>query len=154
MGKNKGKRKRVVQKEFVNNNKRTVRTEDPNSYYDKTPVWKFDKVDFLHQKWSIEKCDVVSDELFKKLKGFEGIKWKDIISTSGGRKNGNNHHSIDFSDMIKEAQDRAEEIRIAEYGQLFSLRLAGKVRLFGILQDGVFSIVWFDHEHEICPVTK
>ncbi|MBR7927158.1 hypothetical protein KBI51_03070 [Aerococcaceae bacterium zg-ZUI334] len=126
--------------------------ENPESFFDNNPTWKFDMVDFDHSKWNIESCDLNRSQLFKKLRDFERMKWRDIIQTYGGKNRGTNHHYIDFRDMIQEAQERAKELNIVEHtDRLFSLRLQGKIRLFGILTDGIFRIVWYDNDHDICP---
>lgn len=147
MGKNRAKR--TNRRERPYSNKRTARVENPDSFYDQKPIWKFQHSDFEKSKWNIENCDVTSTQLLRKLSNFESMTWSEIIRATGGRSRGNNHHFIEISKMSKEAQKRAKELNIEHYESLFSLRLTGKSRLFGILTDGIFRIVWFDPNHEI-----
>lgn len=81
------------------------------------------------------------------------MTWGALLTQSGGRKHGTNSHHIPMHKLIKEAQGRATELGIYE-DELLSLRLDGTHRVFGILTDGVLDIIWFDRDHEICPVNK
>lgn len=146
--------KRTNRRHNVSSGKETKRKEQPDSFYGKKPLWRFNQIDFDHTKWNIEECNVIDTQLLRKLRDFESMTWNEIIRASGGRKSGNNSHFVSFNDMVKEAQKRAKELNIEEYEELFSLRLTGKMRLFGILQDGIFSIVWYDENHEISKVKK
>ena len=84
---------------------------------------------------------------------FEGQTWTEIMSASGGKRTGTNSHFIPVAHLIKEAQKRAEELKIDDY-EFFSLRLDAKKRLWGIIDGGVFQIIWYDPNHEICPSHK
>lgn len=64
-----------------------------------------------------------------------------------------NHH-VSVRDFIPEAQKRLAGIFNEEYQELYSLRLSGKERLWGIIEGGVFYIVWYDKHHEVCPSEK
>ena len=147
----KKKTKITVQQE---EKKQTKISENPDSYLSQRPVWSFSKADFGVDKWNFQNCQFKEGDILKKLRDFENMTWGEIIQASGGRKNGTNHHFIPFNKMIKNAQRRAEELKILEFEGLFSLRLSGTQRLFGILRDGIFRIVWFDNNHEICESNK
>lgn len=120
--------------------------EDPNSYFDRTPSWSFSKCDLDYQKWSLKQSDIFN-EIIPKLISFEQRRWKEIISDK------KHNHWIECISLSKEAQDRLNELRLY-YDSLFSLRLSGKIRLFGYIENGVFYIIWYDPEHEICPSQK
>lgn len=120
--------------------------ENPDSYLPKHPSWNFSKSDLLHTKWSLVKSDFFN-EILPKLINFERRTWGDIVSDK------KHNHWIDTGDFIKEAQDRLIELKIY-YDQLFSLHLTGKMRLFGYIEDGIYYIIWYDANHEICPSHK
>jgi len=92
-------------------------------------------------------CDFNND-LLDRLVALEGRTWLEMMIHDK-----KSHHHVSVSDLIKEAQDRLGELHIYE-DELFSLRLNGKGRLFGILSEGIFQIVWYDCNHEICPSHK
>ena len=119
-----------------------------NSYLDKAPTWRFNRLDVDHPKWSMKKCCDFNTVILERLVAFERQTWSEI--TIDAKKA--NHH-INVSRFIKEAQKRLDELKIVD-DELFSLRLSGTERLFGILTDGVFQIIWYDCNHEICPSHK
>lgn len=134
--------------------KKTPKTSsNPDEFYSKYPVWQFQKCDVEHPKWSITNCDDLHTKVIDKLVSFERMKWSDIITTTSGRKSNTRNHFIEIRECCKDAQKRAGELKIFEDSML-SIALGSKLRLFGIMNDNVFSIVWYDEDHEIYPVEK
>lgn len=120
---------------------------DPESYNTKSPVWSFRSCDQEHDRWSLCHCENIWNEILAKMVNFETMTWHEII-TGGGR--GSNSHQIEVEKLTTEAQKRLTELKVHE-SQLFSLRLTGKKRLFGVRYNQVLHIIWYDPEHEICP---
>ena len=109
-----------------------------------SPLWSFSLLD-IGSTWCWSKMSPEQfGEVFAKLKNFETMKWAEI---KGPKKS----HFIKKTRLIKEAQDRLSEIGFEEEEELFSLRLEGKQRIWGLLDDHVLRILWWDPEHEICP---
>lgn len=150
----KGKGKTVIQKETASNSKQPRITEDPQSFYGNHPVWSFKLLDNNYTKWGFVHADDLYTSVICKLKDFEGMTWNEILKASGAKAHGNNSHYENVAELIPEAQKRWKELKLEEYDQAFSLRLTNLHRLYGILQDGVFRVVWFDQKHEIYPVKK
>ena len=87
----------------------------------------------------------------KVLYGLSGQTWSQIFGASGGRTHGTNSHFIDITGCTKEAQVQANKIGLNE-DRLFSLRLGGKPRLFGVIEpNGCFFVIWYDPNHDVCP---
>lgn len=149
------KNKVVHQKESVTGSKYPKSIEDPEGYLKKHPVWAFNRCDKTHERWAIKQCKCIHEEIIDKLISYEGQTWAEIQAASGGKSvgNGTNSHFENISDFIKEAQKRATELHL-DVDQLFSLRLTGKTRLYGILDNGVFFIIWYDANHEIYPTRR
>lgn len=127
--------------------KRTPKyVENPDSYFSMHPSWNFSKSDLQNTKWTLYNSNFLN-EVLPKLIDFERRTWSDIVSDK------KHNHWIDTSDLIKEAQDRLIELKIF-YDSLFSLRLTGTIRLFGYIDNGVYYIIWYDANHEICPSNK
>lgn len=147
--------KRPYSIEKANTKKTPAYRENPEEYIKKNPVWAFSRCDMEHEKWSITNYDFIN-EIFKKLVDYERMTWQEIQSASGGRREGNgtNSHFVNVAELSKEAQDRLMELKLYDIDQLFSLRLAAKIRLYGILENGVFYILWYDKEHEIYEMKK
>lgn len=147
-----GKSKKVVTKEKITGGKTPVIQESPESYLKKRPSWRFNRCDeSCNGKWCVKSHNEFT-EILSKLEVFEKMTWDEINKDS--RNNNNKHHFIARDKWIKEAQKRADELKLFDYDQLFSFALDGKRRLWGILEDGVFTIVWYDPKHEICPSNK
>lgn len=121
-------------------------TENPDSYFSMHPSWNFSKNDLQHPKWSLNKSDFFND-ILPKLINFERRTWGKIVSDK------KHNHWIDAYKLIKEAQERLIELNF-NYDSLFSLHLTGTLRLFGYIENGVYYIIWYDPNHEICPSPK
>lgn len=127
-------------------NKNPKHLNDPTGFFDWNPSWSFSRCDFDHEFWSLNNSDIIND-IIPKLSNFEKLKWKEIIQDK------EHNHWIYSNKLIKAAQDRINEKNWC-YDQLFSLRLGGKMRLFGHIENGIYYIIWYDENHEICPSNK
>jgi hypothetical protein len=83
----------------------------------------------------------------EKLAHFETMTWSEILVT-GKKRN----HSIKVSAITAAARERLEAIGLA-LDEVVSLRLAGKERVFGYLDNGVLVLLWWDPNHQVCPST-
>ena len=137
--------------ENASDNKRTVIKETARTYLHEKPVWRFGKHD--KKLWPVKGPDFI-ERIFDKLADYEGMTWQEIQSASGGKTHGTNSHFENVADLDKAAQKRLVELKLDDIDQLFSLRLTGKERLYGILENGVFAILWYDKEHEVYKVKK
>ena len=145
-------RKKIKQGAQVVAEKKPKTRVDSDGYLARSPVWAFARCD--KERWSLINDEYCSS-VIAKLADYEGMTWQNIQSSSGGKRRGTNNHFINIANLCVDAQKRACEMKIDEVtDQLFSLRLSGKERLFGILTLGVFYAVWYDKDHEICPVSK
>lgn len=81
----------------------------------------------------------------ERLSYLETMSWSEILVAS--RKQ---NHSISIQNLSKPAQDRLDEMGIA-LDEVVSLRLSGKERVFGYLENGVLVLLWWDPDHEVCP---
>lgn len=91
-------------------------------------------------------------EIYSKIRHFETTSWHVIEKELfGNRKRKTKHHSISVSKIIPEAQKRLEKLKRDDIDELFSIRLNGKLRIWGIRKYAYFQVLWFDFNHEICP---
>ena len=108
------------------------------------PVWHLGMLD-VNGPWgwnTIEKT-FFFDKILPKVSNFESMFWKDIV--------GRNNHEIPVSSIISEAQKRLAQIRLDDTEVLFSFRLTGEQRIWGIKAGNIFKILWWDPKHQICP---
>ncbi|BEU87469.1 hypothetical protein TAMA11512_21230 [Selenomonas sp. TAMA-11512] len=118
---------------------------------DKPFRWKFSQCFWEHKGWkSVTTIQDFHDRIIAKLKDFESMVWQEILDASGGKSkgNGNNHHFIMGNKLPKE-EGRAfiEKGYMERYEKVFSLRLSGRERLIGIVDGGMFCVLWFDPDH-------
>ena len=118
------------------------------------PTFSFRKYDG-GAPWAIPTGKLTSDSVFVNLRDLECTTWGDVVKASGGRTQGTNSHFIPIDKLSKTAKQRATDMQLDE-SELFSLRLQGTVRLWGIIEpeNGCFYVVWFDPNHQVYPVDK
>lgn len=92
-----------------------------------------------------------ADKIYPKLKVFEKRTWEDIEKETYGEKNKTKHHFVKIDKFIKEARERLSEKKLNDTDELFSLRLEGKIRIYGNRKLNYMEIIWIDPYHEICP---
>ena len=123
-------------------NKKSIKiTEDPDNIAKKTPSWNFSLSD-QDGVWAFRKENIGNgfwDKILDKLISFEKMTWGDIESDK-------NNHFVSISGCNKCARDRLEVLKITE-DRLFSLRLEGKIRIYGIRKKSALFILWYDTDH-------
>jgi len=106
-------------------------------------------------KWAVESVQLSGDfgfhncdheTLFKtiinRLKQFETMNWSEVIKTHS--------HEIDFNDVIPSIQIEIRTLFDDELN-LFSMRMAGRPRVWGVRKGAICYILFYDPDHEICP---
>jgi len=129
------------------NEKYSCKGFQPDSFFDKAPCWRFHQMD--KERWSPVGY---IDSITEKLSNYEKMTWAEIDGASKSTK-GSPHHFISVNDMIKEARERLDLLHLT-YEQYYSIALTGRIRLWGVLEDGIFHILWYDPNHEVCPSNK
>lgn len=92
--------------------------------------------------------------LVPKLKNIESTKWHEFEKETFGRNNKSKHHWVKVTDLIKKAQHRLCELKLDDYEELYSIRLTGTQRIWGIRFQNYYKLLWFDFNHSICPSLK
>jgi hypothetical protein len=73
------------------------------------------------------------------------MTWSDILIKSKKQ-----NHSVPISSLCNKAQMRLKEIHCDYIDELLSLHLTGMERVWGILDQGVMTLLWWDPKHEVC----
>lgn len=116
--------------------------EDPNKFYKDFPSWNFKMVDT--DAWAFtEECvgDIFWSEIFPRLQALETKTWGEIFI-----KDKKQNHSESVATLNKIAQKRLEE-RYIEVDAIQSLRVTATHRIYGIIINSVFNILWYDTDH-------
>lgn len=106
------------------------------------PVWRFAIMDFDGPFGWRGFDPVLLPEINGKLANFETMTWQQI-KVAGS-------HPVLIEEIAKAARDRLAEIGQEDLDELFSLRLSGKRRIWGILDRNQLKILWWDPEHRVC----
>lgn len=109
------------------------------------PTWRFSTVD-CQGPFAWPKNTATELEILQKLHDFDSQLWSEI--------EGPNHHAIKLSSLSKPALRRLEEIKQDDIEEVFSFRLTGACRVFGIRDNGSVKLLWFDPDHGVCPAPK
>ena len=146
MGKRKSK-KVLEAKNRPSSNKIPRQSQEVNSGQE-TPVWRFSLLDW-DGPWGWRNVDTSKwQEILQKLGNFETRTWADI------KRDGNNHAVLIQNSPNSEVPKRLAEIHLDDIDELFSLRLSGKERVWGILENYILKILWWDPNHEVWPSIK
>ena len=92
-----------------------------------------------------------SSTIWPKLRDYEFMEWGRIERAQHGKRGKSKNHFVNVADLSKEARDRLNALGIYE-DQLYSLRLDGVSRIYGIREINVLEIIWIDLLHEIYPL--
>ncbi len=85
-------------------------------------------------------------EVFQKIFDCQKLTWQDL------RNNGS--HFVDREGLCTDAQKRLIQLQKEDLDQLFSLRLTGRKRIWGIKEGNILWLLWWDPNHEVCPSHK
>lgn len=113
---------------------------------DHTPEFKAEQMD-LEGPWGWNKFDpLCMQELMQRIFEAQKITWQEI-----GR---NGSHPLAVSKLIPLAQKRLMQIEKDDMDELYSFRISGQKRVWGIQEGKIFWILWWDPKHEVCPSLK
>jgi hypothetical protein len=94
--------------------------------------------------WHILDADTVQD-IHGKLKCFETMTWGQILIEAKKQ-----NHTVSVDQLEADAKRRLRDSGQGDLDELVSLHLSAKQRVWGILREGVFSLVWWDPYHSVC----
>jgi|SRR6267154_4349265 len=110
------------------------------------PEFKAEQMD-KDGPWGWNKFDSFQiQELLQKIFEFQKLTWQDH------RNNGS--HFVNRKDLCLEAQKRLIHVQKEDLDQIFSLRLSGRKRIWGIKENNILWLLWWDPHHEVCPSHK
>jgi hypothetical protein len=110
------------------------------------PEFRAEQMD-MDGPWGWRKFDSPQlQEMLQKIFESQKLTWQDL------RTNGS--HLVNRQDLCSEAQKRLLEIQKEDLDDLFSLRLSGRKRIWGIKEGNVLWLLWWDPAHEVCPSPK
>ena len=94
------------------------------------------------------------EKLYPKLREYEKLTWDEIERQTYGKEQKSKNHSIAKEKLSKDAIARLDQLKQGDVDELFSLRLEGELRVFGIRELNCLKILWVDINHEVCESHK
>lgn len=118
--------------------------------------WSFEKCFWGHSGWiDCTNLQFFAERIISKLQDFESMKWQEILESAGGKSEGKgtNNHFINAEKLPKKEKVAFEKRGFKDqFDEVFSLRLSGEERLFGVVDLNKFYVLWYDAEHKFFPV--
>lgn len=143
------KSKQAKVKQEPNPSKTAKYASNPDSYNDRNPAWRISKIEMVNPfGWHNLNAQEINN-IQTKLSEFESMTWNEILIKAKKQ-----NHSVTIDQLSKEAKTRLEEKKIVDIDELLSLRLSGTQRVWGILEQGILNLLWWDPNHQVCPSNK
>ncbi len=123
------------------------RSKDPDSSEKEIISWHFNAID-LEGDWDCSdiKKELLIDNILNRIKSFETMHWSALPSSGS--------HQVSVGLISSSARTRLTEIGQDDIDDLYSLRIDGKARIWGIRDRHIFRLLWWDPNHSVCPSTK
>jgi hypothetical protein len=122
---------------------------EPEDFYSRFPSWRIARVQFC-TPWGWHGLTTTEVQyVHEKLSHFERMTWREILMDSKKQ-----NHSVGVWQLCSAAQKRLEELGYGDLKRITSLRLAGRERVWGVMQEGVLAVLWWDPNHEVYSVEK
>lgn len=113
------------------------------------PSWRFLRIELADPfGWNKIKSGKIHD-IRKRLQSFETMTWNEILI-----KNKKHNHTVSLESLCRQAKDRLTELKLDDIDELVSLKISSMERIWGIKQQAVFLILWWDPDHQVCPSFK
>lgn len=96
--------------------------------------------------WHNVDVDTMWRRIHCKLSAIESLTWSELASQGS--------HAVPVADLCKDARTRLSDIQQDDLDDLYSLRLSGKERIWGIRDRHVLKVIWWDPNHEVCVSKK
>jgi hypothetical protein len=143
MSKNRQKRPKAIISPSINKEPRIA--SNP-SYNHLSPSWRISKLEMVEPYGWHTLDSQKLNYIQQKLANFESMTWDEILI-----KAKHFHHSVNISQLSSDAKHRLSEIKQDDIDDLISLRLSAIERVWGILDQGVLTLLWWDSNHKVCP---
>jgi hypothetical protein len=111
-----------------------------------SPAWRFKRAD---SGWKCAWKDLPHADvhgILQQLSSAEGMSWAEH-----GR---HGSHNVEIFKLAPEARGRLKQLRLDDLEALYSLRLTGKNRVWGVRDHHILRVMWWDPDHDICPSAK
>lgn len=141
MGK-KGQHKKAKHTKHPSTEKKASHTKEPEGFQHQLIAWHFHVMD-SDGDWP---CDIETiTEISCRLHEYETKRWFEVEKIK-------NNHPMSTRSIEPKAQRRLVKLGLDDTGTLYQLYIAGKGkkrRLWGLRQENIFQILWWDPDHTV-----
>lgn len=117
---------------------------DPPAFRGSIMSWRFNAVDKGGPfSWLGFKSAEEFRETVDKLAGYETMNEASLASAGC--------HAIPIPSLSTDARARLVELELDDLDELFSFRITGPKRVFGVVRPKYVRLLWFDPLHQVCP---
>ncbi|TFC02318.1 hypothetical protein [Cryobacterium sp. MDB2-33-2] len=116
--------------------------------------WSAESIDHEYDgSWNWDLGAKETRDLLELLSCLHGLTWREVKEQKFHSKNSTRqlHHKQSVSSICREAQKRLDEIGRGDQAEVFRLRHGNTVRVWGLLETGIFRILWYDRSHQVYP---
>lgn len=146
--KNRNRNKQVKVKEIPQGRKE-AKSAPEESVMDRKAAWRLNRIQMSDQygwhELSLEKVRYIQS----KLSEFERKTWTEIFVKEKHR-----NHPISVADLKCPEARKWMKDNMPDYDQLWTLRLSGAERIWGVFGEGVYLAVFWDPNHLIWETPK
>jgi hypothetical protein len=122
---------------------------NPDDYYNRNPAWRIARME-LADIYGWQNLDATKIQVIHtKLSGFESMTWREILLDSKKQ-----NHTVPVQNLCKSARDRLIILNLDDLDEITSLRLSGTERIWGVINQGIMELLWWDPNHEVYPSIK
>src|SRR5712664_3459586 len=97
--------------------------------------------------WSRATCEELLKHIVPRLHHLESMTWGQVEGPTGS-------HFVEVMDIVSDARQRLVDIGRDEQARLFSVRITGEMRIWGIRDIAIWRVLWWDPKHSVCPSPK
>ena len=121
--------------------------EDPVAFHKERPVWRMGRVDVgcVDWGWNLIEGGALH-RIRERLGAYETMTFREILN-----KDATGCHDVETFRMASAAKKLTDKIGV---DSLFSLRITGEERVWGIRTGHVIELLWWDPGHAVCPSPK
>jgi len=116
------------------------------------PSWQFAVADWGGPFGWDNLADGEFKQILEWMKSIESLTWCEILQQSASKNA--KHHEMPLDRIEKNARDRLDEISQSDIDCLFSFRISGPKRIWGICDGSVFKVLWWDPGHQVYIVAR
>lgn len=117
--------------------------------------WTAHEIDHAYSgSWDWNLSPKETADLLDLLATTSRLKWREVkaLEVHSKKRTRRLHHSQSVDSICRDAQKRLDDLGRGDQESVFRLRHGNTVRVWGVLEGPVFSILWFDREHKIYPI--